>query len=175
MVEPKVNSVQIKNLTYTKLRITPLKKLCSFFPYVVYQVNRGHRNPPLINKKTSHHDNNSKTANVNEIDMTYPSESFHRRVAHIEIIKVVNNRYSTPVTLKVSAVIKEKTVNIAQKNVIIFANIKLLDPTTTIKSPKGVVYQHPKDFPCSQSYQEAFEVIVDKNTHPKRHVIEFTL
>ena len=107
--------------------------------------------------------------------MTYPSESFHRRVAHIEIINVVNNRYSTPVTLEVAAVIKEKNVNIAQKNVIIFADIKLLDPTTTIESPKGVVYQHPKDFPCSQLYQEAFEVIVDKNTHPKRHVIEFTL
>ena len=55
--------------------------------------------------------------------MTDPSDIYDHRVAHIETIKVVNNRYSTPVTLKFAAVTKERTVNIAQKNVIIFAAI----------------------------------------------------
>ena len=91
------------------------------------------------------------------------SKSYHHRVAHAEIIKVVNNYYSTPITLKFSAVIKERTVNIVQKHVIIFAAIKLLDSTTSIKFPKGIVYHHPKDFPYSQkAYQDYFEVIVKK-------------
>ena len=90
--------------------------------------------------------------------MTDPSAAYDHRVAHAETIKVVNNRYSTPVTLKFSAVIKERTINIAQKHVIIFAAKKLLDPTATNKSSKGIVYHHPKDFPCSQVYQDAFEV-----------------
>ena len=112
--------------------------------------------------------------------MIDPSDAYDRRVAHAETIKVVNNRYSIPVTLKFAAVTKERTVNIAQKHVIIFAAIKLLDPTAIIKSTKGIVYHHPKDFPCSQAYQDAFEVIVDKNTHPKphiyvKHIIESTL
>ena len=99
--------------------------------------------------------------------MTDPSAAYDRRVAHAETIKVVTNRYSTPVTLKFAVDIKERTVNIAQKHVIIFAAIKLLDPTATIKSSKSIVYHHPKDFPCNQAYQDAFEVIVDRNTHPK--------
>ena len=114
---------------------------------------------PSINTKNPHHDKKSKNETVNETDMIDPSESFHRRIAHAQTIKVVYNRYSTPITLKFTVVTKEKTVNIAQKHVIIFATIKLLDPTTTIKYPKGVVYQHPKYFPCSQVYQEAFEVM----------------
>ena len=112
--------------------------------------------------------------------MTDPSDTYNCSVEYIETIKVVNNRYSTPVTLKFAAVTKERTVNIAQKHVVIFAAIKLLDPTTIIKSPKEIVYHHPKDFPCSQVYQDDFEVIVDKNTHPKphiyvKHIIEATL
>ena len=102
--------------------------------------------------------------------MTDPSDTYDHRVAHAEIIKVVNNYYSTPITLKFSAVIKERTVNIVQKHVIIFAAIKLLDPTATIKFPKGIVYNHRKDFPCSQAYQDDFEIILDKNTHPKPHI-----
>ena len=95
-------------------------------------------------------------------------------------IKVVNNRYSTPVTLKFAAVTKESTANITQKHVIFFATIKIFDPNTTIKSTKGIVYHHPKDFAYNQAYQDAFEVIVDKNTHPKphiyvKHIIESTL
>ena len=78
--------------------------------------------------------------------MTDPSAAYDRRVAHAETIKVVNNRYSSPVTLKFAAVIKERTVNIAQKHVIIFAAINILDPTATIKSSKGIVYHHPKIF-----------------------------
>ena len=112
--------------------------------------------------------------------MTDPSATYDHRVAHAETIKVVNTRYSTPITLKFTAVTKERTVNIAQKHVIIFAAIKLLDSTATINSTKGIVYHHPKDFPHSQAYQDAFEVIVDKNTHPKphiyvKHIIESTL
>ena len=71
--------------------------------------------------------------------MIDPSDAYDRRVAHAETIKVVNNRYSTPVTLKFAAVTKERTINIAQKHVVIFAAIKLLDPTATIKSTKGIV------------------------------------
>ena len=112
--------------------------------------------------------------------MTDLSAAYDRRVAHTETIIVVNNRYSTPVTLKFAAVTKERTVNIAQKHVIIFAVINFLDPTATIKSTKGIVYHHFKYFPCSQAYQDDFEVIVDKNIHPKphiyvKHIIESTL
>ena len=112
--------------------------------------------------------------------MTDQSDTYDHRVARAEIIKVVNNRYSAPVTQKFAAVTKERPVNIAQKHVIIFATIKLLEPTATIKSTKGIVHHHSKDFPCSQVYQDAFEVIVDKNTHPKphiyvKHIIESTL
>ena len=112
--------------------------------------------------------------------MTNPSAAYDRRVAHAKTIQVVNNRYSTPVTLIFAAVTKERTVNIAQKHVIIFVAIKHFNPTATIKSTKGIIYHHPKDFLCSQAYQDAFEVIVDKNTHPKpniyvKHIIESTL
>lgn len=112
--------------------------------------------------------------------MTNPIESYHHRVAHVETTKIVNNRYSTPVTLKFAAVTKEKTISIAQKHVIIFAAIKLLGPSATIKFLKGVVYQHQNDFPYSQAYQDAFEVILDKNIHSKphiyvKHIIESTL
>ena len=81
--------------------------------------------------------------------MTDPSAEYDRRVAHAEIIKVVNNRFSIPVTLKFAAVTKESTVNITQKHVVIFAAIKRLDPTATIKYTKRIVYHHPKNFPCS--------------------------
>ena len=75
--------------------------------------------------------------------MTDPSDTYDCRVAHVEPMKVVNNRYSTPVTLKFDAVIKERTVNIAQKYAIIFATIKLLDLIATIKPPTGIIYHHP--------------------------------
>ena len=81
----------------------------------------------------------SKNASTAFSDMIDPSDAYDHRVAHAETIKVVNNRYSTPVTLKFAAVTKESTVNIAQNHVIIFAAIKLLDPTATIKSTKGIV------------------------------------
>ena len=111
--------------------------------------------------------------------MTDSIDTYKRRVAHTESIKVVYNRYSTPIILKFVTVTKERT-NIVQKHVIIFGAIKLLDLTATIKSPKGIIYHNPKDFPYSQAYQYAFEVIVDKNTHPKtthlrKTIIEFTL
>ena len=102
--------------------------------------------------------------------MTYPIDTYERRVPHEETIKVVNNRYFTPITLKFTTVTKERTVNIAQKYVIIFAAIKLLDPTATITSSKGIIYHHSKDLPWSQVYQDSFEVIVDKNTYPKPHL-----
>ena len=102
--------------------------------------------------------------------MTDPSATHDHRVAHVETIKVANNRYSIPVTLKCAADTKERTVNIAQKHVIIFATIKLLDLTVTIKSTKDIVYYQIKDFPYSQVYHDAFEDIVDKNTHPKPHI-----
>ena len=109
-----------------------------------------------------------------------PTDTYERRIAHTETIKVVNNHYSTPVALKFAAVTMKKTVNIAQKHVIIFATIKILNLTATIKSLKEVVCHYPKTFPCSQAYQDAFQVIVYKNTHPKphiyvKHVIEFTI
>ena len=78
--------------------------------------------------------------------MTDTSAAYDHRVAHAETIKVVNNRYSTPVTLKFDAVTKERTINIAHKPVIIFSAIKLLESTATIKSSKGIVYHSPKDF-----------------------------
>ena len=73
-----------------------------------------------------------------------PSDTCERRIARAEKIKAVNNCYSSPVTLKFAAITKEKSVNIAQTHVIIFATIKLLNPTITIKSSKGVVYHYPK-------------------------------
>ena len=82
----------------------------------------------------------SKNTSTAFSDMIDPSDAYYRRVAHAETIKVVNNRHSTPETLKFAAVTKERTVNIAQKHVIIFASIKLLDPTATIKSTKGIVF-----------------------------------
>ena len=136
--------------------------------------------PPPINTKSSNHDHLSKNASSSSTDMTDPSDSYERRVAHAESIKVVNNRYSTPVTLKFAAVTKEGMVTITQKHVIIFTAIKLLDPTASIKSQKRVVYHHPKDFLCSQVYQDVFDVISNKNSHPKphinvKHIIESTL
>ena len=98
------------------------------------------------------------------------SDTYDHRVAHTETFKVVNNRYSIPVTLKRFAVTKERTLNIAHEHVIIFAAIRILEPTATIKSPKGIVYHHPKDFPYSQVYQDTFEVIINKNIHPKPHI-----
>ena len=46
--------------------------------------------------------------------ITDPSDTYDHRVAHTEAIKVANNSYSTPVTLKFAAVTKERTVTIAQ-------------------------------------------------------------
>ena len=122
---------------------------------------------PSTTENSLNNEQISKNASTAVSDMIDPSDAYDRRVAHAETIKVVNNRYSTPVTLKFAAVTKERTVNIAQRHVIIFATIKLLNPTATIKSTKGIVYHHPKDFPCSQAYQDAFEVIVDKKYPPQ--------
>ena len=117
---------------------------------------------PSTTKNSLNNEQISKNVSTAVSHMIDPSDTYYRRVAHVETIKVVNNRYSTPVTLKFAAVTRERTINIAQTHVIIFAAIKLLDPIATIKSTKGIVYHHPKDFPYSQAYQDAFEVIVDK-------------
>ena len=102
--------------------------------------------------------------------MTDLSDSYKRRIAHADSIKVINNQYFSPVTLRFTAVTTESTVNIAQEHVIILTANKLLDPHATIKSQKGVVYNHLKDFACSQAYQNAFDVILDKNKHSKPHI-----
>ena len=96
--------------------------------------------PPPTNTKYPHNNKNSENENVNETEMIDPFESYHRRVAYVETIKVVNNHYSILVTLKFSTVTKEKTVNIAQKHIIIFAVIKLLNPTADIKYQQIIVY-----------------------------------
>ena len=105
-------------------------------------------------EKSPNNEQIAKNTSSSVLAITHPSDTYDRRVAHEETIKVDNNRYSTPVTLKFAAVTKERTVNIVQKHVIIFAAIKLLDPTATIKSSKGIVYHHPKDFPWNQAYQD---------------------
>ena len=94
---------------------------------------------PSTTENSLNNEQISKKSSTAVSDMIDPSDAYDRRVAHAETIKVVNNRYSTPVTLKFAAVTKERTINIAQKHVIIFAAIKLLDPTATIKSTKGIV------------------------------------
>ena len=83
--------------------------------------------------------------------MTNPCGTYDRRIAHAQTIKVINNHYSNPVTLKFAAATRERTVNIAQKHVIIFDAIEKHDPTATIKSTKGIVYHHSKQFPYSQA------------------------
>ena len=100
--------------------------------------------PPPTTDTSLNNEQISKNASSDISAMTDPSAAYDRRIVHPENMKVLNNRYSTLVTLKFAAVTKERTVNIAQKHVIIFAVIKLLDPTATIKSLKGIVYHHPK-------------------------------
>ena len=99
--------------------------------------------------------------------MTDLSDSYEYRTADAESIKVVNNWYSTSTTLKFATVTKERTINIVWKYVIIFAAIMLLNSSVSIKSQKRVVYHYPKDFSCTHEYQDSFDVISDKNTHPK--------
>ena len=124
----------------------------------------------LINTKSPIHEPSQKKENSPSTDMTNSSNYYEHRVAHAETIKVVNNRYFTPVTLKFAAITKEKTVNVAQKHVIVFVAIKILDPNATINSKKGVGYHHPKDFPYSHANQDAFNVISNKNTHQKPYI-----
>ena len=76
--------------------------------------------------------------------MTDQSDTYDHRVARAEIIKVVNNRYSAPVTQKFAAVTKERPVNIAQKHVIIFATIK-----TSRADRNHQIYKRN----CSSSFQ----------------------
>ena len=106
---------------------------------------------PPITTKLPNHDPPSEKPILLSTDLTDPSDSYEHRVIHAEsiFVIVVNVRYSTPVTLKFATVTKKKSVNIAQKHVIIFSTIKIIDPSTTIKSQKGVVYHHPKGFPCN--------------------------
>ena len=59
--------------------------------------------------------------------MTDPALSYEQRVAHVVDIKLVNNQYPVLVTLKVFTDTPEKTVNIANKYIIIFAEIKMLN------------------------------------------------
>ena len=99
---------------------------------------------PATTKKLPNYVPPSEKLLLDSTGMTELSDSYECRVAHAESIKVVNNRYSTPVTLNFIAVTKERTVNIAQKYNIIFTAIKLRDPSATIKSLKGVVYINPK-------------------------------
>ena len=135
---------------------------------------------PPNTKKSPNNEQISRNAFSDVSVMTDPSNTYDRRVAHAETIKVVNNRFSTPVTLKFAAVTKEMTVNIAQKHVIIFVAINFFGPTVANISPKGTGNHHPKHILCSQAYQDAFEVIADKNNHPQphsyvKHAIESTL
>ena len=126
--------------------------------------------PPPNTEKSPNNEHISKNASSTVSAMIDQSDTYDRRIARAETIKVVNTHYSTPVTLEFTAVTKERNISIAQKHVIIFAPIKLLEPTVTIKSSKVIVYHHSKDFLCSQTYQDDFEVIVDKTTHPKSHI-----
>ena len=96
------------------------------------------------------------------------SEAYDHRVAYTETIKVVNNRQSTPVTLKFAAITKNSQY--FQKHVIIFATIKLIIPSTVIISLTDVIYNHLKDFPCSHVYRNTFDVNLDKNSHLKPHI-----
>ena len=102
--------------------------------------------PPSTTEKSLNNEQISKNASSDISAMTDPSAAYDHRGAYVEIIKVVNNRYSNPVTLKFATVTKERTVNITQKYVVIFAAIKRLNPTATIKYTKIIVYHHPKDF-----------------------------
>ena len=136
-----MNSVLIMNPIYQGTKNSKKYNIfLRFSTYVSYQKNHIHRNIPPDQHKTPSHDNNSKNATFNETYTTDPSESYHRRVAHAQTIKVVNNRYFTDVTLKFCAVTKEKNVNIAEKHVIIFATIKLLDPPATVRSIERIIY-----------------------------------
>lgn len=78
--------------------------------------------------------------------MTDPSDSYERRVAHAEFIKVINNQYSISVALKFVAVTKRREVNITKKHIIIFTAIKVLELSATMKSQKGLVYNHTHKF-----------------------------
>lgn len=60
--------------------------------------------------------------------MTDTSDSNDRRVAHAETIKVVNNRFSTPVTLKFFKITKEKNINIAHKKYHHIHNDQIIRP-----------------------------------------------
>ena len=111
---------------------------------------------PATTKKLPNYAPPSEKLLLDSTGMTELSDSYERRVAHAESIKVVNNRYSTPVALKFTAVTTERTVNIAQKHVIIFTAIKLRDPSYTIKSLKGVVYINPKKTSLVARYIKMF-------------------
>ena len=112
--------------------------------------------PPSTATKTSEDDPNLNPTETNDSTMTEDSSTYARNVAHTASIKLVDNRYKIPVTLKFSLKAFETTININQKHVCIFAAIKLIDPSVKITFPNSNVQYHTKHFHVTKNKRTKF-------------------
>ena len=78
-----------------------------------------------------------------------PSDSYDRRVAHSDTIKLVNSRYKIPTTLKFTLSPFTSTINITKQYIVIFTAIKIVYPSITVIFSKDTTYHYPKKIPSN--------------------------
>ena len=78
--------------------------------------------------------------------MVYPttSESYERHGTHVASIKLMNNHYGIPATLKFDLSSYTHTINDVQRHVVIFQSIKIINLSAVVTSSKETTLHLPK-------------------------------
>ena len=81
-----------------------------------------------------------------------------RMIKHATEIKFVKDRYTTPMIVEFSSLLKSgsNTINIASIHCKILTAMKLLDSSLKIITQDGRIIEHPKKFPTGNEYKKHF-------------------
>ena len=110
-------------------------------------------NPPITQNYQS---NKNSYSSSNDLPLTYD-----RQIAHAAEIKLVNDRYVTPVTVEFVNSDSDNYVNLPVKRRKLFAALKLLDPSISTNINDTTI-NHSREFPVGTVYTDTFDVITDK-------------
>ena len=74
------------------------------------------------------------------------SPTYERRIAHAAEIKLINDRYVTPVTVEFGSSDSKNSVNLPVKDRKLFASLKIIDPFLSIMI-NDATFNHPGELP----------------------------
>ena len=88
----------------------------------------------------------------------YNTNMQDRMIKHATEIKFVKDRYTTPMIVEFSSLLKSgsNTINIASIHCKILTAMKLLDSSLKIITQDGRIIEHPKKFPTGNEYKKHF-------------------